>query len=277
MPPARQPLFQVPNASVRSLAASFRGLFLSDFRVGPRFGGGFLGPVTVQSVRDGTVRWNRRRRAVAGAARLCLRTASDNSQKQTVSFKSALTLGFGRCSHCGLRALPRKAVPAHVRRSPRAPSSTQAPCALWRPPALRGNPHWHAPGQGRMGTGRHAGSALLSPEQNAPNVFVCVCVCVPRYQFQSCSNCEVKQSYVLPLLQTMSSVFSPAGGPPDGLRLYLCTDAANAPQLLPSESATRHQDTHGMHVCPTLLPTSQPHASLETHAGGGGLAQGLGI
>ena len=37
-------------------------------------------------------------------------------------------------------------------------------------------------------------------------------VCVPRYQFQSCSNCEVQHSYILPLLQTISSVFGPAGG-----------------------------------------------------------------
>ena len=43
-------------------------------------------------------------------------------------------------------------------------------------------------------------------------VCVCVCVCVPRYRCQSCSTCEVQRAHVLPLLQTMSSVFGPAGG-----------------------------------------------------------------
>ena len=59
----------------------------------------------------------------------------------------------------------------------------------------------------------------------------------------------------LPLPQTMSSLFSPAGGPPDGLMLSICTVAANAPRPWPSKPATRHQDTHRMlvyvrvHVC----------------------------
>ena len=39
-------------------------------------------------------------------------------------------------------------------------------------------------------------------------------LCVPRDQFQSCSNCEVQHSYIVPLLQTISSVFGPAGGQP---------------------------------------------------------------
>ena len=39
----------------------------------------------------------------------------------------------------------------------------------------------------------------------------CVRVCVSRYQFHSCSNCEVQHSYILPLLQTISSEFGPAG------------------------------------------------------------------
>ena len=38
------------------------------------------------------------------------------------------------------------------------------------------------------------------------------CVCMPTYQFQSCSNCEVQQYYSLPLLKTMSSTFCPARG-----------------------------------------------------------------
>ena len=38
-------------------------------------------------------------------------------------------------------------------------------------------------------------------------VCVCVCVCVPRESIQSCSNCEVQHSYVLPTFvsETMSS------------------------------------------------------------------------
>ena len=39
-----------------------------------------------------------------------------------------------------------------------------------------------------------------------------MCVCLPRYQFQSCPNCKVQHAYILPLLQTINSVFRLAGG-----------------------------------------------------------------
>ena len=45
----------------------------------------------------------------------------------------------------------------------------------------------------------------------------CVCVCVPRYQFRSCSDCEVQKPYSA-LLQTMSPIFGPALTEHQGLK-----------------------------------------------------------
>ena len=52
-----------------------------------------------------------------------------------------------------------------------------------------------------------------------------------KVSIQSCSNCEVQHSYILPLLQTISSVFGPAGGQPRWGRLSICTGVANTPRL----------------------------------------------
>ena len=64
-------------------------------------------------------------------------------------------------------------------------------------------------------------------------VCACVCVCVPRYQFHSCSNCEVQHPKFLPLLQTMSPVFCPAvrliGG--QDLHMYRRRKRTAAPAL----------------------------------------------
>ena len=63
-------------------------------------------------------------------------------------------------------------------------------------------------------------------------VRACVCVCVPRYHFQTCSNCEVQNLYVLLPLQTMClKVHALQVGHPKGQSCYLLYEhrAANAP------------------------------------------------
>ena len=61
--------------------------------------------------------------------------------------------------------------------------------------------------EGRLKEGYRLEREMQAETQAAVEVWkgvnVGVCMCVPRYQFQSCSNCEVQQSYVLPLLQTI--------------------------------------------------------------------------
>ena len=75
-------------------------------------------------------------------------------------------------------------------------------------------------------------------------VCVCVCVCVCQgINSNHAQTARFNRTMFLQLLQTMSSLFSPAGGAPDGLMLSICTVAAHAPQLLPSEPAMWHQDT----------------------------------
>ena len=77
-------------------------------------------------------------------------------------------------------------------------------------------------------------------------VCVCVCVCVsvcvcaraPRYQFHSCSNCEVQHLYILLQLQTMCSEFLALKvgcpkGPQGAISLSYVHHAANTPRLVP--------------------------------------------
>ena len=99
----------------------------------------------------------------------------------------------------------------------------------------------------------------------------CMCVCVPRYPFQSCSNCEVQHSYILPLLQTISSVFGPAGGQPIqalDLHMYrvLPTHHSSWP-CKPQRETTRHT----LHArVPYRSPQTIPMRPCERRWGGGG-------
>ena len=95
---------------------------------------------------------------------------------------------------------------------------------------------------------------------------VCVYVCVPRDQFHSCSNCEVQNSYILPLLQTISSVFGPAGGQPQrALDLHMY-------RVLPTHrSSSPVTPKHTVHaVCPTSPHRPAPCIPVEVGGGGGG-------
>ena len=79
----------------------------------------------------------------------------------------------------------------------------------------------------------------------------CVCVC-QGINSNHAQTARFNIPKVLPLLQTMSSVFCPAGGLPCRavrLRMYTCCQHTTAPG--PANLTARQQDTHCMRVCPT--------------------------
>ena len=84
-------------------------------------------------------------------------------------------------------------------------------------------------------------------------------LCVPRYRFQTCSNCEVQHPYVLLPLQTMCpKVHALQVGRPKGhFCYYLYTAPLTHHGSCPVFPSTVHQDTHCMRVCPTApyIPT----------------------
>ena len=82
---------------------------------------------------------------------------------------------------------------------------------------------------------------------------MCVCVCVCQGNNSNhAQSARFNNPTDLALLQTMSSLSSPAGGLPQRARCSILTSVANAPRLLPLEPyTTAQQDTHCMRVCPT--------------------------
>ena len=94
-------------------------------------------------------------------------------------------------------------------------------------------------------------------------VCVCVCVCVPRYQFQSCSSCEVQHSYILPLLQTIGSVFGPAWGQPwRAMDLHMYRALPTYHSSWPCHPATVQK------VCPTSPHRRSPCIFVKAGEGG---------
>ena len=116
-----------------------------------------------------------------------------------------------------------------------------------------GIPKWDL--QRELATPRHC------PTLNRVQIGVCVCVRAPRYQFQSCSSCEVQQSYILPLLQTMSSVFGPEEGSPDGRR-------APCVQVTPTHHGSRPLETSSIATRRTLHARG-PQGCIRGGGGGG--------
>ena len=88
---------------------------------------------------------------------------------------------------------------------------------------------------------------------------MCVCVCVPRYHFQTCSNYKVQQLYILLPLQTMClKVHALHVGRPKGQSCYyMYTAPLTHRGSCPAIPSAVHQDTHCMRVCPTAshIPT----------------------
>ena len=97
-------------------------------------------------------------------------------------------------------------------------------------------------------------------------------MCVPRYHFQTCSNCEVQHHYVLLPLQTMCpKVHALQVGRPKGQSCYYVYTAPPTHRgSCPAIPSTVHQDTHCMRVCPTA-PHIPSHASLRDKRGSWGL------
>ena len=79
-------------------------------------------------------------------------------------------------------------------------------------------------------------------------VRACVRVCVraPRYEFQSCSNCEVQQAYGPTTTANHVFFVQPCRGAarPSAVAGFLMYNAANTARLLPLNHTTEQQDTH---------------------------------
>ena len=114
-----------------------------------------------------------------------------------------------------------------------------------------------------------------SPPSPRPEPLVAVvwCVCVPRYPFQSCSDCEVRHSYSPTTTANHEFGVLPCRGAAllgMTLHMYKCHQQTTAPG--PMNLTTKQQDTHCMHVCPTAPHRSSPCIP-ERHGGGGGEGQ----
>ena len=60
-----------------------------------------------------------------------------------------------------------------------------------------------------------------------------------KESIRSCTNCEVQHSYCPTTTAKHEFIVQRSGGPPNRLRLALCTNAAHAPQLLPGGGGLR--------------------------------------
>ena len=98
-----------------------------------------------------------------------------------------------------------------------------------------------------------------------------VCVCVPRYQLQSCSNCEVQHLYIPLPPQTMRPEFHALQvGRPRGNLAVVCTPGCQRTTAPALHTHPRCTKTHIACTCALLLPASHPMHPCGRRGGPGG-------
>ena len=100
-------------------------------------------------------------------------------------------------------------------------------------------------------------------------VCVCVCVRVPRESIQSCSNCEVQQSYVPTTTTNHKFIVLPCNGAAQEGRILSYVQSPPTHHGSCPKNPPRDIKTHIACSCALPLPTSPSHASLGRQGGGG--------